>query len=85
MYDYFKNKGTMAHNMMKGTASLQVTIDYLNEEDFKRKYFLSNVLTPIFYGLFDNTYIFEKEPLETYTIRQKIWENTDKERSGLLK
>lgn len=84
MYDYFKNKGTMAHNMMKGTASLQVTIDYLNEEDFKRKYFLANVLTPIFYGLFDNTYIFEKEPLETYTIRQKIWENTDKERSGLF-
>ncbi|QQK08869.1 glutamate--cysteine ligase [Miniphocaeibacter halophilus] len=84
MYDYFKNKGNMAHNMMKGTASLQVTIDYLNEDDFRRKYFLANVLTPIFYGLFDNTYIFEKEPLEIYTIRQKIWENTDKERSGLF-
>lgn len=84
MYDYFKTKGNMAHNMMKGTASLQVTIDYSDELDFKRKYFLSNVLTPIFYGIFDNTYIFEKEPLEIYTIRQKIWENTDKDRSGLF-
>ncbi|WP_100065385.1 glutamate-cysteine ligase family protein [Miniphocaeibacter massiliensis] len=84
MYDYFKTKGTMAHNMMKGTASLQVTIDYLNEEDFRRKYFIANMLTPILYGIFDNTYIFEKEPLETYTIRQKIWENTDKDRSGLF-
>ncbi len=84
MYDYFKNKGNMSHNMMKGTASLQVTIDYLNEDDFRKKYFLSNVLTPIFYGIFDNTYIFEKKPADIYTIRQKIWENTDKDRSGLF-
>ena len=84
MYDYFNSKGSMAHNMMKGTASLQVTIDYLNEDDFRRKYFISNVLTPIFYGIFDNTYIFEKEPADIYTIRQKIWENTDRDRSGLF-
>ena len=85
MFDYFKTKGSMAHNMMKGTASLQVTIDYSNEEDFKKKYYIGNVLAPILYGLFDNSYIFEKEPSEDYTIRQKIWENTDKERSGLFK
>lgn len=84
MYDYFKTQGNMAHNMMKGTASLQVTIDYYDELDFKRKYFLSNVLNPIFYGIFDNSYIFEKKPAEIYTIRQKIWENTDKDRSGLF-
>lgn len=83
MYRYFKTNGTMGHNMMKGTASLQVTIDYKDEKDFSKKYRVLNAMTPIMYAMFDNAYIFEKEPLESYNIRQKIWENTDPERSGI--
>ncbi|WP_324618697.1 glutamate-cysteine ligase family protein [Citroniella saccharovorans] len=84
MFNYFKDKGTMAHNMMKGTSSVQVTIDYLNEKDFVNKYKAFTYLSPILYALFDNSYIFEKKPLETYAIRQEIWENTDLARSGVL-
>ncbi len=84
MFNYFKSQGNMAHNMMKGTASVQTTIDFENEEDFKRKYFLLNVFTPVFYAMFDNAFIFQGNPTKLHTIRQKIWENTDVDRSGLF-
>ncbi|MDO5755697.1 MAG: glutamate-cysteine ligase family protein [Tissierellia bacterium] len=84
MYRYFNGQGDMAHNMMKGTASLQVTIDYKDEEDFKKKYRILNALSPVFYAVFDNAYIFENKVLKRRNIRQKIWENTDADRSGVF-
>lgn len=83
MYRYFEDCGSMAHNMMKGTASLQVTIDYKNEADFVRKYRTLNALSPIFYALFDNAAIFEGQPAPFRNVRSRIWENTDRERSGI--
>lgn len=83
MYEYFKKRGTHAHNMMKGTAAVQVVIDYLNEEDFVRKFRLGNALSPILYNIFDNAYFFEGEKYQGYNLRQHIWENTDSDRSGV--
>lgn len=84
MYEYFeKYAGPMAHNMMKGSASLQVAIDYSDEDDFRKKYFLANALAPFFYSIFDNAYIFEGEVYENHNIRQSIWENCDKDRTGI--
>lgn len=83
MYNYFKERGSMAHNMMKGTASLQVTLDYRDEEDFRKKFRIMNALAPVFYALFDNSYIFEGEVSPIRNIRQKIWDNTDSDRSGV--
>lgn len=84
MYEYFeKYAGPMAHNMMKGSASLQVAIDYSDEDDFRKKYFLANALAPFFYSIFDNAYIFEGEVYENHNIRQTIWENCDKDRTGI--
>lgn len=85
MYDYFKKRGgTLAHNMMKGTAAVQVTIDFENEEDFILKSRVANALSPILYTLYDNSYIFEGDIYPKRNIRQKIWENTDKDRSGIV-
>lgn len=83
MYKYFNTKGTMAHNMMKGTCSLQCSIDYSSEEDFVKKYKVTNCLSPVLYALFDNAYIFEGEPAKSRNMREIIWENTDKDRSGM--
>lgn len=85
MFEYFKQRGHMAHNMMKGTAALQIAVDYTSEEDFVRKFQLLNRLTPIFYVLFDNAAVFEKEPAPHRAMRMKIWENTDSDRSGIVK
>lgn len=84
MFEYFKNHGTMSHNMMKGTAGLQLSIDYVSEDDFKKKFFLANVLTNILYSIFDNGYFFEGKPTH-HNIRALIWENTDPARSGIAK
>ena len=84
MYEYFNRAGTMAHNMMKGTCAVQVVIDYKNEDDFVKKYFVGNVISPILYTIFDNSPIFEGDTYNDFNLRQKIWENTDKDRSGLF-
>lgn len=84
MFEYFKQRGTMAHNMMKGTAALQLSFDYTSEADFTRKFQLLTRLTPVFYALFDNVAIFEGEPAPHRGMRMEIWENTDKDRSGLV-
>lgn len=84
MFEYFKTHGSMSHNMMKGTAGLQLSIDYTDEEDFKKKFVVSNALTNAFYAIFDNGYFFEGKPTQ-HAIRAKIWENTDSSRSGLAK
>lgn len=84
MFEYFKTHGTMSHNMMKGTAGLQLSIDYTDQEDFKKKFVVANGITNAFYALFDNGYFFQGQPTD-HNIRAKIWENTDPERSGLAK
>lgn len=84
MSRYFKDfGGPMDLNMMKGTASVQTSIDFSSEEDFKRKYFLANALSVFIYTAFDNAYIFEGEPYKERNLRQKIWENCDPMRTGV--
>lgn len=84
MYEYFRvYGGAFAHNMMKGTASLQVAIDYGDEEDFKKKYFIANALGPFLYSIFDNSYIFEGEVYNKRNLRQMIWDNCDRQRTGV--
>src|SRR5690554_3912866 len=61
MYRYFKNKGKYAHNMMKGTASIQLNIDYQSEKDFSKKMRVSNFLAPFIYYFFDNSPFFESK------------------------
>ncbi|MFY9213583.1 MAG: glutamate-cysteine ligase family protein, partial [Tissierellaceae bacterium] len=49
MFNYFKTRGTHAHNMMKGTAALQVSLDYSSEEDYRRKFRVANALSPVLF------------------------------------
>jgi len=54
MSNYLGKKGKYAHNMMKGTAALQVAIDYANEEDFIRKFRVANFISPLLYLISDS-------------------------------
>lgn len=85
MFNYFKSKGSHAHNMMKGTGAFQVAIDYLNQEDYIKKFRVINALSPVFYGIFENAYIFEGEPCKIHNIRSFIWSNCDDDRAGTVK
>lgn len=84
MFNYFKTNGTMSHNMMKGTGALQMSVDYTSEEDYIKKSVVLNALTNLMYSAFENAYFFEGEPVH-HNIREKIWQNTDPQRSGLSK
>lgn len=83
MFNYFKKRGTHAHNMMKGTSALQVALDYGSEEDYIKKFQITNALSPVLYSLFENAYYFEGEPTDKHNIRAHIWENCDSHRSGV--
>lgn len=84
MSNYLKSKGDYAHNMMKGTAALQISIDYQNESDFIRKFRVANFITPLLYLISDNSPIFEGEVYNKFGLRSLIWENTDPARSGIV-
>lgn len=84
MFNYFKEKGDRAHNMMKGTAALQMAIDFSSEEDYIKKYKVINGLSPVLYAMLDNGYYFEGDVYGRHNLRAYIWENTDKDRSGVV-
>lgn len=84
MFKYFKTKGSHAHNMMKGTASVQVAIDYKSEEDYIKKFKVANALSPLLYIMFDSGYYFEGKRWDRYGLRAYIWENCDRDRSGIV-
>lgn len=92
MYEYFgvngqeKSSGKgLGRNMMLMTASTQVSIDYSDELDFRKKYFLANALSPIFYAIADSVYLFEGKELEKFNKRAEIWYQTDRKRTGFFK
>lgn len=84
MYEYFKNRGSFAHNMMKGTASLQVSFDYKSEKDYIKKFKLANIISPVIYAIFDNAFYFEGKTWDKKNLRTHIWENCDIDRCGVV-
>jgi glutamate--cysteine ligase len=84
MSEYFESRGSLAHNMMKGTASLQVTLDYKSEVDYMKKFTVANALSPIISAIFDNGPFFEGRIWDKNNIRTKIWLNCDSDRCGVV-
>ncbi len=85
MYDYFRNRGKLAHHMMKGTASLQVNMDYSSEHDYLKKIRVANYLAPLIYTYFDNSPFFEGIECSEGSMRFLVWDNCDRDRCGLIK
>ncbi|WP_432665830.1 glutamate-cysteine ligase family protein [Wukongibacter baidiensis] len=84
MSEYFTKRGKYAHNMMKGTASLQITIDYCCEEDYMKKFRVANALSPYISYIFDNAPFFEGEVWNKNTLRVNIWNNCDDDRCKIV-
>ena len=84
MAEYLKSTGRYALNMMKGTCSAQVSIDYSSEADFMEKFRLANCLSPVLYFLTDHTAVFEGEPAADSMVRARIWDEVDPARCGVV-
>lgn len=84
MSAYLEKTGRYAHHMMKGTASMQIVIDYQDEADFIRKFRVAHFLMPFLALLSDNAPYFEGQLSTQHSIRTAIWDEMDPERSGLI-
>ena len=84
MAAYFNTKGKYAHHMMKGTAALQVSIDYSDEEDFARKLKVAHFISPLLAIISDNSPVFEGRTYQKNCLRSLIWQNTDVARSDII-
>lgn len=84
MSEYLKNKGTQSHEMMKRTATNQLNVDYVSEEDAMDKLRVALGITSIVTAIFSNSSFSEGSPNGFMTRRLDIWNHTDPERSGLL-
>ena len=80
MLRHFASTGKYGENMMKGTASLQVSIDYFSEADFRMKYRVGIKLMPVLKLLAVNSPMFEGRSNSNCLIRTMIWNGTDPKR-----
>lgn len=84
MNRWFGTSGTRGRNMMRGTASVQVSIDYRDDADFGRRYRAAYILMPLIKLWMDNCHTFEGEPNTMRLRRTEIWDNVDPARSGIV-
>ena len=73
--------GELSLDMMYRTCGTQINIDYETEEDFIKKFKVSNAIVPISIALFANSSIVEKKNSNYLSYRSKVWQNTS--RGGL--
>ncbi len=84
MNEYFQTSGNGGMEMMRGSASTQVSVDYTSEEDFRRKLQAAYYYGPVFKLLMDNAPVFQGERVRTFLKRTDIWRRTDPARCGIL-
>ena len=83
MDEYFLSSGTGGRQMMRGSASTQVSIDYYSEEDFRRKIQAAHYFSPALKLLCDNAAQFEGKELKTHLKRTDIWRRVDPVRCAI--
>lgn len=83
MREFLIQVGDLAHHMMKGTAAVQVSFDFLDEEDAARKMKLASKLAPMTTALLANSPWSEGRPSGFMSYRGHIWTRTDPGRTGI--
>ena len=84
MGPFLRERGALAHGMMKGTTSLQVTMDFSSEADCGRKLDVALGLAPVAMALTANSPLIGGQPAGVLSHRGRCWQATDPARTGLL-
>ncbi len=84
MNEYFEHTGTCGKNMMRQTASTQVSVDYADEKDCVMKFRAANILSPLFALICDNSTVLDGKSYDGRMIRTYIWQNVDNDRCGTV-
>ena len=70
--------------MMRGTASLQISIDFRNEADAIRKLRIAQILAPVLALMCDNSPKFEAEERTCQLVRTAVWAGMNQDRVGTI-
>ena len=81
---YFQGIGHGGREMMRGTAAMQVSIDYADEEDFRRKIQSIYYYSPLLKLLCDTSDYLRDTKSGTFLRRTDIWHRVDPLRCGIL-
>lgn len=81
---YLGEKDTCGPCMMRGSASTQVSIDYMSTADCLRKLRLAFALVPVLSLVTDNAPRFEGAERAHKLVRTAIWQHVDNDRCGLV-
>jgi len=84
MREYFPTVGSRGLDMMRRTATVQVNIDYADEQDAVRKLRVGAKLSPIATAIFANSPFVEGRVNGGRSERALVWTDTDRHRCGLL-
>lgn len=76
--------GELTQAMMKQTASIQISLDYMNEADAAGIFRLANALSPLLTALFANSPLACGRPSGWLSRRAHIWTRTAPERTGFV-
>ncbi|MEX2617116.1 MAG: glutamate--cysteine ligase [Alphaproteobacteria bacterium] len=84
MRDYMPKKGSLGHDMMLRTCTVQVNLDYRSEADMVKKMRVAVALQPVATALFADSPFTEGKPNGFLSYRSHIWTDTDPDRCGML-
>lgn len=81
---YLRAIGGYGPQMMRGSASLQISIDFSDERDAARKLRIANAIGPVMALMLDNAPIHEGGPRRYNLVRTRIWQDVDPARCGVV-
>lgn len=84
MAPYMAQRGSLSLHMMKKTASVQVNIDYSDQNDFVEKMRTALGTVPFITAIFANSPVSEGRLNGFLSKRALIWNRTDPSRCGLV-
>jgi glutamate--cysteine ligase len=84
MRNLMPHQGSMGLDMMQATCSLQVTLDFTNEQDMVRKFRVALALQPLATALFSYSPFARGRNSGYLSLRDYIWHDTDPQRCGSL-
>ncbi|CAI5458876.1 unnamed protein product [Closterium sp. Yama58-4] len=84
MRNYMPKVGSLGLEMMFRTCTVQVNLDFDSEQDMVDKFRVGLALQPVATALFANSPFLEGKPNGYLSYRSRVWEDTDKDRTGDL-
>ncbi|WP_440957692.1 glutamate--cysteine ligase [Oceanicaulis sp. LC35] len=84
MKAYMPKVGTLGHQMMFRSCTVQTNLDFASEADMVKKMRVSLALQPIATALFANSPFADGKPNGFLSYRAHVWTDTDNNRTGML-